>query len=213
MGFKPRPRSSRQHVAFLRAINVGGRTVKKDELRAIFESAGLDKVETFIASGNVIFDSADADVSALEQRLEAHLERSLGYAVATFVRTVPQLAAISAQAPFGNIERSARGDALYVAFVASRVATEAVDKLAGLRNAVDDFRLIGRESYWLRRRNRGESKFSSTHWERALGRPCTVRNMNTIDRLVEKLSGQTVVEGSDPLVGLDERFAPRFVLG
>ena len=44
-------------IAFLRAVNVGGRVVKMDRLRALFEGEGFTGVETFIASGNVIFDS------------------------------------------------------------------------------------------------------------------------------------------------------------
>ena len=43
------------YVALLRGINVGGRNVKMDRLREIFESLGFSNVETFIASGNVIF--------------------------------------------------------------------------------------------------------------------------------------------------------------
>ena len=50
-----------RHVALLRAINVGGRIVKMDALRAACEQIGLTKVETFIASGNVIFESPSAD--------------------------------------------------------------------------------------------------------------------------------------------------------
>jgi len=46
-----------RYIAFLRAINVGGHTVKMEHLRGIFESMGFSNVETFIASGNVIFAS------------------------------------------------------------------------------------------------------------------------------------------------------------
>jgi uncharacterized protein (DUF1697 family) len=45
-----------KHIAFLRAINVGGHTVKMDTLRQLFESLGFTNVETFLASGNVIFE-------------------------------------------------------------------------------------------------------------------------------------------------------------
>ena len=75
------------YIAFLRAINVGGRTVKMDRLRGLFEHLGYADVETFIASGNVIFQSPAEDTRALEQQIEAHLAASLGYEVATFVRT------------------------------------------------------------------------------------------------------------------------------
>ena len=47
-----------RYIAFLRAINVGGHTVKMAELKRLFEALGFTNVETFIASGNVIFDSS-----------------------------------------------------------------------------------------------------------------------------------------------------------
>jgi uncharacterized protein (DUF1697 family) len=75
-------------VAFLRAINVGGHLVKMDELRGLFEALGFTNVETFIASGNVIFDSKATNVKSLERKIEKHLEASLGYAVTTFIRSV-----------------------------------------------------------------------------------------------------------------------------
>lgn len=65
-----------RYVAFLRAINVGGRTVKMDRLREIFESLGLGDVETFIASGNVIFRSRSTKPQALEKKIERSLRQS-----------------------------------------------------------------------------------------------------------------------------------------
>src|SRR6185369_8391120 len=61
-----------KYVAFLRAINVGGHVVKMDQLRALFEALGFANVETFIASGNVIFDSKSKNVAALERKIDRH---------------------------------------------------------------------------------------------------------------------------------------------
>ena len=54
-----------RYVAFLRAINVGGHVVKMERLRALFEDLGFAKVETLIASGNVIFETRAEDAGAL----------------------------------------------------------------------------------------------------------------------------------------------------
>src|SRR5512140_195973 len=86
-------------IAFLRAINVGGHVVKMDALRAIFSSLGFTDVETFIASGNVVF-SANGSDSALETKIETALEKELGYAVATFVRSIDELGTIAARELF-----------------------------------------------------------------------------------------------------------------
>src|SRR5215211_2292119 len=83
-----------KYIAFLRAINVGGHTVKMDYLRTLFEDLGLMNVETFIASGNVIFDSPARRPKALEQKIETFLKEKFGYAVATFIRSAAELAVV-----------------------------------------------------------------------------------------------------------------------
>ena len=57
------------YIALLRAINVGGRTVKMDRLRDLFEQVGFSAVETFIASGNVIFAAAEQPTAEMEARI------------------------------------------------------------------------------------------------------------------------------------------------
>lgn len=86
-------------IAFLRAINVGGHNVKMEQLRALFEQLGFDAVETFIASGNVVFETDAAPDAALEADIEAHLRAALGYEVATFLRTDAEVAAVAAYEP------------------------------------------------------------------------------------------------------------------
>jgi len=87
-----------RYVALLRGINVGGHVVKMDRLRTVFAAIGCSDVETFIASGNVIFSSPSGDAAALERRAEAALEEALGYEVTTFIRTPEQLQSIAIEA-------------------------------------------------------------------------------------------------------------------
>ena len=68
-------------LAFLRAINVGGRTVRMEELRRLFEDLGLARVETVIASGNVVLESRASDEAALAKRIEKQLAAGLGFEV------------------------------------------------------------------------------------------------------------------------------------
>jgi len=89
-----------RQFAFLRAINVGGRVVSMERLRELFAGLGFQNVETYIASGNVIFETRTAPTRKWEARIEAHLEEALGYAVATFLRTPAELLAIRDQSPF-----------------------------------------------------------------------------------------------------------------
>ena len=67
-----------RHIAFLRAINVSGHNVKMDHLRQLFESLGFSNVETFIASGNVIFETKTVNTKLLEnQKVIVQLEHKL----------------------------------------------------------------------------------------------------------------------------------------
>ena len=79
----------------------------------------LKDVETFIASGNVIFAAPRGDTAVLQRKLEAHLHKSLGYEVKVFIRTAPEIAAIAQYKPFKEAQlRSAQ--ALNVAFLSPR---------------------------------------------------------------------------------------------
>ena len=81
-------------VAFLRGINVGGRTVVKEKLKEIFNSLGFQNVSTFQQSGNVIFETEIVYPKEIEDKIKANLCKMLGYEVSVFVRTFPQLKSI-----------------------------------------------------------------------------------------------------------------------
>jgi uncharacterized protein (DUF1697 family) len=176
-----------RYIAFLRAINVGGHTVKMDVLRQHFEALGHTKVETFIASGNVIFDAPGRKGEPIERAIEAALLAALGYEVTTFIRTPAELAAIAVRQPFADYDPKA-GDGLYVSFVKSALGSAALKALEGLKNPIDDFYHHGREIYWLRRRRVGESTFSGAQLERAIRGPASARNITTVSKMAAKFS-------------------------
>jgi uncharacterized protein (DUF1697 family) len=175
-----------KYVAFLRAINVGGHTVKMDQLRGLFEALGFGNVETFIASGNVIFDSQSKNTKAVEQKVGKHLQTSLGYEVATFVRAISELAAIADYRPFSDADREAPGHGLYVVFLADPPSAEAKQKLLSCSSQVDEFHVSGREVYWLRRGKFSDSEFSGPRLEKMLGMRATARNSTTVRKLAAK---------------------------
>ena len=176
-----------RYVAFLRAINVGGHTVKMDYLRQVFESFGLAGVETFIASGNVVFEAPIADARALEEQIGRGLREALGYDVATFLRTAAELAAIANYQPFPQPELDA-ATAFNVAFLADAVDGPSEQKLMAVRTEIDNFHVHGREIYWLCRKKQSESTFSNAVLERILGRPSTLRGMTTIRKMAAKFA-------------------------
>ena len=174
-----------RHVAFLRAINVGGHVVKMDSLRRLFEGIGHSGVETFIASGNVIFEAASRNAAALERAIEARLEEALGYEVAAFIRSPAELAAIGRFRPFPGAGVP-NGGTLYVGFLSREPAREAIRRLESIESDVDAFRVRGRELYWLIRGGFGDSKLSGAKLERILGVKATLRNITTVTKLAAK---------------------------
>jgi len=177
-----------KYIAFLRAINVGGHTVKMDELRRLFTGLGFANVETFIASGNVIFDSPAKNSRSLEKKIETCLLAALGYEVATFVRSVPELLRVAHYRPFPDTELAVAGHTLYIGFMAAEPDSAAKEKLLGLATKVDDFHLQGREVYWLCRVSFGESEVSGALLAKTLGLPATIRNSTTVRKIAAKYS-------------------------
>ncbi len=173
-------------IALLRAINVGGHTVRMDQLRSLFASLGFANVATFIASGNVIFDAGSSDAAALEEQIEGHLKQSLGYEVATFLRSPAELAAIAGYQPFPPADLQADGTSLYIAFLREPPAPAAQQKLMRFRTDSDDLHVHGREVFWLCRKGMSQSAFSGALLERTLGMPATLRNRTTVNKLVGK---------------------------
>jgi uncharacterized protein (DUF1697 family) len=174
-----------KYIAFLRAINVGGHNVKMDHLRQLFESLGLTNVETFIASGNVIFDAKAGNVQALEKKIENKLQEELGYEAATFIRTDTELTDIAKHKPFPQSLLDT-AMALNIGFLAEPLDDKTTLKLMSLQTEIDDFHVHRREIYWLCRKKQSESKISNNAIEKALGIKTTLRGVNTINKLTEK---------------------------
>jgi uncharacterized protein (DUF1697 family) len=91
------------YIAFLRGMNVPGRSVKMEYLRELFADMGFANVRSYIQSGNVFFESQTDDHDALTRKIETHLRKSLGYEVAVCLRTIPELEQIIALDPFRSI--------------------------------------------------------------------------------------------------------------
>ena len=174
-----------RYIAFLRAINVGGRNVKMAVLRQHFEGLGFSQVATYIASGNAVFETSRTDNSALEAEIAAGLHAALGFEVATFIRTVAEVGRVVEDIPFSQ-DRLAAASALNIAFLHEPLDDEQTTRLMSLRTDIDDFAVQGREIYWLCRIKQSDSKFSNAVLERTLGVPATLRGNKTLQKMAAK---------------------------
>ena len=174
-----------RYFAFLRAVNVGGHVVRMEQLRDLFTELGFSGVETFIASGNVIFQSKSVKAAELEKRIQKQLAAKLGYEVATFLRTGEELSALARLQPFDESKVKTSG-AYCVGFIGQPLQRAASEILKTLETDVDAFHTNGREIYWLCQNKQSESKITNGLLERKLKVPMTFRSTTTIAKIVQK---------------------------
>ncbi len=172
-----------QYIAFLRAVNVGGRFVKMEDLKKMFALPGIKNISTYIQSGNVVFDSAEADRDVLVKKIETKLLKSTGFEVKTLIRTMPDMEAIIENNPFKK-----HGDdmALHVSLLSAVPDADKVKALLLLQTEQEQFRVDGGAVYILVKKGAyGETKFSNTFLEKKLKVAATTRNWATVNKMLE----------------------------
>lgn len=181
--------SKNRHVALLRGINVGGNNlIKMAALKQSFSDMGFSDVETYIASGNVIFTAKPAQRAKLVKTIEAGLDRAFGYASRVVVVSGDELALVVEEAPagFGKDPKKYRYDVLFVK--EPLVAREAL-KLVPVKEGVD-VAVAGKHALYFRRlvSKATQSKLSRIV-QLSIYRDITIRNWNTTTKLLEKVNG------------------------
>jgi uncharacterized protein (DUF1697 family) len=174
-------------IAFLRAVNVGKRTVKMARLVDIASELGYGDPWTYINSGNLVFD-APGSRAALEADLEGALEAAVGFEVTTFVRTAAELRRAVQARPF----KVATGDTHFVTFLKSTPSVTDRRALAQLSNDFDTLVVQGRDVHWRMRGKSTDTKLKTKDWDDIVGHHrSTSRNINTLRTLVQKLDDRS----------------------
>jgi uncharacterized protein (DUF1697 family) len=165
------------YVAFLRAVNVGGRNpVPMKELTRRCERIGFTGVRTFLQSGNVAFEAPRAGPPALAKQVQALLKTWLGSEIDVVVRSLAELEQRVADEPFAR-RRPGPEDKLYVAFLAGRPKAEPKLPLSFEKEGLEAFALAGQDVFLIARRVNGRFGFPNEFIERAYGLPATTRNL------------------------------------
>ncbi|HMK92915.1 MAG TPA: DUF1697 domain-containing protein [Thermoleophilia bacterium] len=183
-------------VALLRAVNVGGRSVAMAELRRALETAGYTGAQTYLQSGNVVFEPAGDDPRGEEDALERLIQREFGLATRVLVLTADQIGMVAAANPFTAGEQTGTTTVdektLHVTYLFERVAADAFAALevpaAGGEQAVladggVGRAMAGRAVYLHLPHGYGRSKLTNAWFERVLATPATTRNWRTTTAL------------------------------
>jgi uncharacterized protein (DUF1697 family) len=177
------------YAAFLRGMNVGGHRLANEQLRLHFQTLGFTQVSTFRASGNVTFAEQTApapDPDGVRARIEAGLERALGYAVPTFIRSHDEVRTIAASEPFAPAHVHASAGKLQVSLLGATPSAEVRKKVLAMAGAEDRLAFGERELYWLPSGGLLESALDLDAIDRLLG-ACTRRTKGTIEQIAGRL--------------------------
>jgi uncharacterized protein (DUF1697 family) len=168
-----------RYATFLRAINVGGRRITGVELCKPFAEMGLSDVESFRASGNVVFASPR---KPSEARIEEQLEKALGYEVGVFLRGPAQMLELAAAEPFEP------GAKYHLWFLKKLPAKSVQDEVLALGTDDDRLAFGKRELLWRPRGRMTDSELDLKAVGKLIGLN-TVRTNGTVDQIAAKWFG------------------------
>lgn len=172
-------------VSLFRGINVGGHhKVRMSELKDLHESLGLRDVLPYIQSGNVIFQSDDADMARLQKQIEDSFEKKFDFHAEVIVRNSAELRDIIANNPFQG-QQGKESKWVVVMFLAARPGNTAQEDLLKTYVGPEELFIIDKELYIYYANGIGRSKLSNSFIEKKLKTFGTARNWNTILQLQE----------------------------
>lgn len=176
-------------IALLRGINVGGANrLPMAELRGELERLGLDRVETYIQSGNIVFGSDAGSADQLAERIEAAIEDAHGFRPRVLVLSAARLREAMQSNPFPAAE--AEPKTLHLYFLAERPVDVDLSALEEVASPAERFELGDGVFYLHTPDGYGRSKLASRA-EKLLGVPATARNWRTVTRVQELVEGRS----------------------
>lgn len=167
-------------VALLRGINVGGqKAIRMQDLKRTCESMGLEKVRTYVQSGNVLFESPEREAS-LQDAMRDAIKASFGHDVVVILRDEGELRRIANASPFLEKDTS-KLHVIFLAGTTSSVDEGAIDAAVG---PGEEYRLGEREVYLFLPNGYGRTKLTNNFFERKLKTPATTRNWRTVTSIL-----------------------------
>ena len=176
---------NKTYVSFLRGINVSGqKKILMADLKLLFESLGFSNVETYIQSGNVIFntDKKLTDVK-LAKLIEEKIIEQYSFDVPVIIRTVQELQNIISSNPYQN-DKNMDMENLYVTFLAKHPNATNLEKLDNINYLPDTFEILDKEIY-IDCSSYGTTKLSNSFFENKLKVSATTRNWKTINNIIQ----------------------------
>jgi uncharacterized protein (DUF1697 family) len=170
------------YFSILRGINVGGRKkIKMTDLKDLYESLSLENIETYIQSGNIVFQHKTTSTSALEDNIEKKIKEVFNFDVAVFIRTKDEFQKIIENNPFKNLDINK----LYVTFLTETPSKNIVKEIEKAKDESEQFSLSAKEIYLFIPNGYGRTKLSNDFFEKKLNVSATTRNWKTLNKLFD----------------------------
>lgn len=175
-----------KYISILRGINVGGtRKIPMTGLKSALEKAGFQEVQTYIQSGNVIFDSEETEARILEEKIQEIIAATFGFAdVPVIVRNSKEWAESIVNNPFLK-ENDPDIEKLHLTFLKELPSAENMEKIKSLDFLPDRFQIIGKDVFVYCENGYGRSKITNDFFEKKLKVSATTRNWKTVMKLHE----------------------------
>jgi len=180
-----------KYISILRGINVGtGRKVPMADLKKLCENQGLQNVQTYIQSGNMVFELLQPEpLSELEIRLQLAVTEAFGFDIPVLVRTDEEWAVSITQNPFLK-EENVDVDRLHLTCLKEIPSPELLEKIKMFQFLPDRYEIIGKDVFIFCAAGYGTSKLVNSFFESKLKIPATTRNWKTVMKLHEMINSQ-----------------------
>ena len=171
-------------ICLLRGVNVGGHNmIKMDALRELCESLGHCNTQTYLQSGNVVFQTSERDPVKVGAKIEAAIEKKLGFRPDIMLRTAAGMREVIAKNPFAK-RNGIEPNKLIVTFLASEPTAETKAAVLALKPDPEEIFMNGHELYAYFPNGSGRSKLVPL-LSKALKNKGTGRNWTTVCTLAE----------------------------
>ena len=173
-----------RYVALFGSINVGGNRLTMADLRAAFEAEGFTRVETVVASGNVLFDHEARPDRGLEEKLTHMMRQRFAMKSVALVRSRDALAATIAENPFAA---DGEDKAVHTLFLEGPVDPSGFAKLMADHRGAERIAAGTNALHIDYCAGVAESKLVGAFIERRLGLKGTARNLRSMKRILSKM--------------------------
>ncbi len=179
------------YIALLRGINVSGqKKIKMAEFRSQLEEDGFQEVETYIQSGNIIFQTNLKNKPEIQKEIESTIEKKYNFHVPTLILSPAEISEIIKQNPF-KLDNTKN---LYVVYFFETLTNiqikDATDKITSLATEAEEIHITKTHAYLHCPNGMGNSKITNNIFEKVLKISTTTRNWRTTNIILEKSDSQ-----------------------